>query len=291
MLGYLIVSGITSGALYALVAMGLVIVYKATRVVNLAQGELFMLGGFFAFTCHVQLGLPYLASLALAVVGAFIVGAITYRIAFRPLMKAGLVSVLLATIALSFIMKGLARNIWGGIGDYIPFPPLVTAEPIMVGSILILPQQLVVLLASVALMLGFGAFFKLARVGKWMEATADNTKAATLVGIPVGRLHQLAFALGASAAGAAAVLMAPLTQLYPDVGFNLFIKAFAAAVLGGLHSTLGAVIGGLIVGLIESLAAGYLKSSLQDVAAFIVIMFALLFTPRGIMGGRQMRRV
>jgi branched-chain amino acid transport system permease protein len=291
MLGYLIVSGITSGALYALVAMGLVIVYKATRVVNLAQGELFMLSGFFAFTCHVQLGLPYLASLVIAVIGAFIVGTITYRIAFRPLMKAGLVSVLLATIALSFIMKGLARNIWGGIGDYIPFPPLITAEPIMVGSILVLPQQLVVLLASIVLMLGFAAFFKLARVGKWMEATADNTKAAMLVGIPVGKLHQLAFALGASAAGAAAVLMAPLTQLYPDVGFNLFIKAFAAAVLGGLQSTLGAVIGGLIVGLIESLAAGYLKSSVQDVAAFIVIMFALLFIPRGIMGGRQMRRV
>jgi branched-chain amino acid transport system permease protein len=291
MLGYLLVSGLTSGALYALVAMGLVIVYKATRVVNLAQGELFMLGGFFAFTAHVQFGLPYFASLGLAVIGAFIVGAVTYRIAFRPLMKAGFVSVLLATIALSFIMKGLARNIWGGIGDYIPFPPLITAEPIVVGSMMILPQQLVVLLASVALMLGFAAFFKLARIGKWMEATADNTKAATLVGIPVGKLHQLAFALGASAAGAAAVLMAPLTQLYPDIGFNLFIKAFAAAVLGGLHSTPGAVIGGLIVGLIESLAAGYLKSSIQDVAAFVVIMFALLFIPRGIMGGRQMRRV
>jgi len=291
MLGYLIVSGVTSGALYALVAIGLVIVYKSTRVVNLAQGELFMLAGFFAFTFHVQLGLSYLPSLVLAVGAAFLVGALTYRIAFQPLMKAGLVSVLLATVALSFIMKGLARNIWGGIGDYIPFPPLITAQPVLIGSILVLPQHVVVLTASVALMLGFAAFFKFARIGKWMQATADNPKAATLVGIPVSKLHQLSFALGASAAGAAAVLMAPLTQLYPDIGFSLFIKGFAAAVLGGLHSTLGAVIGGLILGLVEALAAGYLKSSIQEVAAFVVIMFALLFIPRGIMGGRAMRQV
>ncbi|MGE0854293.1 MAG: branched-chain amino acid ABC transporter permease [Hyphomicrobiaceae bacterium] len=291
MLGYLIASGLTLGALYALVAIGIVIVFKSTGAINLAQGELFMLGGFFAFLFHVQMGYPYIPSLLLAVAASFFVGALTYQIAFRPLMKAGLVSVLLASIAVSFFLKGLARNIWGGVGDYIPFPPMITASAINLHGLIVLPQQLVVLGASIVLMLLIVAYFRLARSGKWLQAIADNVKAATLVGIRVGALHRLAFALGAAAAGAAAVLMAPLTQLYPDIGFNLFIKAFAAAVLGGLHSIAGAVIGGFVVGLVEALVAGYVGSKYQDVSAFVVIMLVLVFIPRGIMGGRAMRKV
>ena len=286
MLGYLIVSGITSGALYALVAMGLVIVYKSTRVVNLAQGELFMLAGFFAFTFHVQLGLSYLPSLVLAVGAAFLVGALTYRIAFQPLMKAGLVSVLLATVALSFIMKGLARNIWGGIGDYIPFPPLITAQPILIGSILVLPQHLVVLTASIALMLGFAAFFKFARIGKWMQATADNPKAANLVGIPIERCTWSPSGSAPRSPAPSAVLMAPLTLALSGHGLRLFIKGFAAAVLGGLASMPGAH-RAAAPRLAEQLAAGYIMTGMQEVAAFIVIVLVMIFIPTGIFGARR----
>lgn len=291
MFNYLLVSGITTGALYALVALGIVVVYKASRVINLAHGELFMVCGFLAFTFHVIWGVPYLAALFAAVVCGFAIGMLTYGVAFRPVLRQGLVSVLLATVGFSFILKGAARNLWGGRGDFIPFPPIVDPTPILVGNVMILPQQLIALAGAVIVMLLFAVFFKYTPIGKWMQATADNVKAATLVGIRVDRIYMLTFATGAAVAAAAAVLMAPLTLLYPDIGFVLFLKAFAAAVLGGLTSIVGAVVGGLLVGVIESLASGYIHTAFYDVSAFIVIMGALIFLPNGIFGGRGVRRV
>jgi branched-chain amino acid transport system permease protein len=291
MFAYLLASGLTLGAIYSLAAVGLVIVVKSTSVVNLAQGEMFMFGGFFGYLFHVQLGLPYFVSLLGAVAGAFVLGAAVYHGAFRPLMKSGLVSVLLAAIAVAFILKGVARAIWGGAGDYVPFPPMFEGAPLDIAGVIVLPQQLVVLVSSIVLLIGVSSFFRFTRTGKWMQAMADNTKAATLVGIPIDRLLHLTFALSAAAAAAAAVLMAPLTQLYPDIGFGIFVKAFAGAVLGGLSSLPGAVLGGFLVGLIESFVAGYVGSKYQDVSAFVVIMFALLFLPRGILGGAAMRKI
>lgn len=291
MFSYLVVTGITTGAFYALVALGIVIVYKSTEVVNLAHGELFMVGGMLAYTFHVMAGFPYIASLLLAVSGAFIVGILTERIAYRPVLRHGLASVLVATIGVSFMLKGIGRYVWGGKGDYLSFPPLVSPEPIQVGNIMIMSQQLVVLLAAMAVMAGLALFFKRTRAGKWMQATASNPKAAMLCGLRIDRIYMYTFAVSAAVAGAAGVLMAPLTLLYPDVGFVLFIKGMAAAVLGGLTSIPGAVLGGLILGLAEQLAAGYLHSSIQDVVAFLVIMFALVLLPTGLLGARGVRKI
>ena len=292
MLGYLLFSGITNGALYALVALGLVVVFKATAIVNFAHGDLFMIGGFLAYTLHVMLGLPYLPSLLLAVALSFGVGMLTDRIAFRPLMRSNVVALVLATVGFSFILKGIGRLVWGGRGDYLPFPPLVAPDPIILpGDIIIVPQQLVVLAGAIVVMLIFAAFFRLTRIGKMMQATADNARAATLVGIRTDRVYMLTFAVGAAVAAAAAALMAPLTLLYPDIGFALFIKGFASAVLGGLTSLPGAVLGGVAVGVIEALAGGYIHSSFLDVSAFVVIMLVLLVKPTGLLGGRRLRRV
>ncbi len=291
MFSYLMATGITTGAFYALVALGIVIVYKSTEVVNLAHGELFMVGGMLAYTCHVMAGIPYLPSLVLAVAAAFVVGILTERIAYRSVLQHGLASVLVATIGVSFILKGIARYIWGGKGDYLSFPPVVSPEPLQFGNIMIMSQQLVVLLAAVLVMLAFAVFFKRTRAGKWMQATASNPKAAMLCGLRIDRIYMYTFAVGAAVAGAAGVLMAPLTLLYPDVGFVLFIKGLAAAVLGGITSIPGAVVGGLLLGLIEQLAAGYLHSSIQDVVAFLVIMFALSFLPTGLLGARGVRKI
>jgi branched-chain amino acid transport system permease protein len=292
MLGYLLFSGVTTGALYALVALGLVVVFKATGIVNFAHGELFMIGGFLAYTLHVMLGVPYVLSLALAVAATFLVGIATDRIAFRPLMKSNMVAMVLATVGFSFILKGIGRTVWGGKGDYLPFPPLVGFDPIILPfDIVIVPQQLVVLIGAVVVMVVFAAFFRLTRVGKMMQATANNPRAATLVGIRIDRVYMLTFAVGAAVAAAAAALMAPLTLLYPDIGFALFIKGFAAAVLGGLTSLPGAVIGGIAVGVIEALAAGYIHSSFLDVSAFVVIMGVLVLKPTGLLGGPLLRRV
>ncbi|MGO8868658.1 MAG: branched-chain amino acid ABC transporter permease [Alphaproteobacteria bacterium] len=291
MFGYLLASGITTGALYALVALGITVVYKATRAVNFAHGDLFMICGFIAYTFHVMWGMPYVLSLVLAVAAGFVIGGVAERIAFRPLMEQSLVSVLLATIGLSFVLKGVARGIWGGKGDFIPFPPLASPTPISLGGILVMPQQLIVLAGAIAVMLLFAAFFKFTRLGKMMQATADNQKAAKLVGIRTGRVYMYTFAVGTSVAGAAAVLMAPITLLYPDIGFVLFIKSFAAAVLGGLTSIPGAVVGGFLIGLIEAFSGGYINTNLQDVSSYIVIMLVLIFLPQGLFGGRSLRKV
>ena len=291
-LSYLVATGISTGALYALVALGIVVIYKATQVVNFAHGEMFMLGGFFAFTFHVMLGWPYLPSFALAVALAFGVGIAVDRIAFRPLMqRQTLVSVLLVMIGLSFVLKGVARWLWGGKGDYLTFPPLISPEPLSFAGIMVMSQQLVVLGAACAVMVVFALFFKLTRAGRFMQATADNPKAAKLVGLRTDRVYMYTFGVGSAVAAAAAVLMAPLTLLYPDIGFMLFIKAFAAAVLGGLTSIPGAVVGGFLIGIIEQLAAGYLHTAMQEVAAFIVIMIVMIFIPTGLFGLGRIRKV
>lgn len=291
MFPYLLIGGLTAGSLYALIALGLVLVYKSTTIVNLALGDMLMIGGFLAFTFHVLLGVPYVPSLLLAVACGFVLGVITQRLVFRRLMNVTLLSMLLATVGLSFLLKGTGRMIWGGKGDYIPFPPLVKTAPIMVGDMLILPQQFVVLGAAIVIMLIFGVFFETTRVGKRMQATADNMKAARLVGIRIERVYLYSFGVGSALACAAAILMAPITLLFPDMGFILFFKAFAAAIFGGLTSLRGAVVGGLFIGVVETMAAGYIHTSLQDVAAFIVIMFALIVMPNGIFGLRGMRKI
>ena len=292
MFSYLIASGLTTGALYALVALGLVVVFKATQVVNFAHGEMFMFGGFFAYSFHAMLGVPYVLSLFMAVACAFVVGIITDRIAFRPLMKSQtLVSVLLAMVGLSFIFKGIARSAWGSSGHHIAFPPLISPEPIMFLGLMVMSQELVVMAAAIIVMVAFALFFKLTRAGKFMQATANNPKAATLVGLRIDRVYMYTFGVGAAVAGAAAVLMAPITLLSPDIGFVLFVKGFAAAVLGGLTSIPGAIAGGIILGLLEKMAAGYIHTGLEEVSAFVVIMFAMVFLPTGLFGLGAVRRV
>ncbi|MBX6369116.1 MAG: branched-chain amino acid ABC transporter permease [Rhodospirillales bacterium] len=288
---YLLVSGITTGALYALIALGIVIVNKASGVINFAHGELLMVAGFVAWTLHVGLQLPYGVALLGTVAIGFAVGVLTDRIAFRPLANADLVSLVLATVGLSFILKGTARLIWGGKADYLSFPPLTQAEPILLGPLMIIPQQLVVTAGALAVMIAFAAFFRLTTAGKMMQATADNAKAAKLVGIRTDRVYMMAFAVGSLIAAAAAVLMAPLTLLYPDMGFLLFVKGFAAAVVGGLTSLPGAVLGGILVGVVESLAGGYIHSSAMEVAPFLVIMAVLIVRPTGLLDFAKVRRV
>jgi branched-chain amino acid transport system permease protein len=290
LLSYLVLSGLTTGSIYALVALGIVLVYKATGTINFAHGDQLMVAGFIAFTLHVMLGLPYLVSMAGAVAGGFALGAVAERIGFRAVLRTNLVNVVLATLGLAFVLKGVARLTWGGMSDYLAFPPLVSPEPILVGDLVLLPQQLVVTAGALAVMVAFALFFRLTTIGKAMQATADNPRAARLVGIRVERIHMLAFAVGSAVAGAGAALMAPITLLYPDIGFMLFIKGFAAAVLGGLTSLPGALLGGLAIGVVEALAAGYIHSSVQEVSAFVAIMATLVLRPRGLMGGPPPRR-
>ncbi|MGF7160814.1 branched-chain amino acid transport system permease protein [Rhodoligotrophos appendicifer] len=291
MLAYALSSGITSGALYALVAVGLVLCYRTTGHINFSHGELFMLGGFFAFTLHVLMGLPYLPSLLLAVAGAFLLGIITDILVYRPLIKSPPLTMVMATVGLSFVLKGIGRYFWGGEGEVVPFPPLVSPSPVIFGGIAVFPQQLVVIASALLCMGILTIFFNRTRAGKMMQATAESAHAAALVGIRVKRVYMYTWGAGAALAGIAAVFMAPLTLLTPDIGLNLLLKAFAATILGGLGSMPGAILGGFLVGLFESFAGTYLSSSLQDVSAFVIIMLVLIIRPTGILGARGRREV
>ena len=290
MLTFLLTSGITTGALYALVALGLVLVYRSTGHINFAHGEFFMLGGFFAFSLITYVHLPYWLALLLTLPLVFLVGVVADRVVFRPLIRAPGLTMVLATVGLSYLLKGIGRFFWGGKGEYLSIPAIVDPSPIFLDGIPILPQQLIVLACAIALMIAFGLFFRFTMAGRMMEATAENQTAAYLVGIKVRRVYTWTWGASAAVAGAAAVLMAPLTLLTPDIGLNLLLKAFAATTLGGLGSMIGAVIGGLLVGVSESLAAGYISTSLQEVSSFIVIIAVLILRPTGLFGRATARR-
>ncbi len=290
MLPFLLTSGLTTGALYSLVALGLVLVYRATTHINFAHGELFMMGGFFAYSLIKFANFPYVAALLLTIPLTFALGVISDRVVYRPLIRAPGLTLVLATVGFSYLLKGIGRFFWGGKGEYLSIPAIVDPAPIFVSGIPILPQQLVVLASAVALMAVFGLFFRYSMAGKMMEATAQNQTAAYLVGIRVKDVYTLTWGASAALAGAAAVLMAPLTLLTPDIGLTLLLKAFAATILGGLGSMLGAVIGGILVGVSEALAGGYIDTAFQEVSSFIVIIAVLVIRPTGLLGGAKVRR-
>lgn len=273
-----------------MVALGLVVVYRSTGHINFAHGELYMIGGFLAYSFITQFHMPYVVALPLAVAGTFLLGAATDRLVFRRLEHSHETTLVLATVGLSFMLKGISQFLWGGRGEYLTIPPIVDPAPIFVFGIPVLAQQLVVLVAAVVIMVACLLFFRLTLAGKMMQAVAENPLAAYLTGIRVEQVRTWTWGAGAAVAGAAGVLIAPLSLLTPDMGFSLLIKAFAATVLGGLGSVAGAIVGGFCVGLIELLAGGYISSSLQDVSAFIIIMIVLIARPTGLFGAFRLRR-
>jgi len=289
MLPFLLTSGLTTGALYALVALGLVVVFRSTGHINFAHGELFMIGGFFAFSLIRYAQVPYVFALVLPVAASLLLGVLCDRLVYRPLQRAPGLTMVLATVGLSYVLRGVARYFWGGQGEYLTIPPILDPAPIFVYGIVLLPQQLVVLGGALAIMLVFALVFRYTVFGRMMQATSENATAAYLVGIRVERVFTWTWGVGAALAGAAAVLMAPLTILTPDMGLDLLLKAFAATILGGLGSMPGAVVGGLLVGVSESLAGGYIDTAFQDVSSFVVIMVVLIVKPTGLFGAARLR--
>lgn len=288
---HLFVSGLSNGGLYALIALGLVTIYRATLVVNFAHGEVFMLGAFFGYMFHVTFGLPYPASLVLAIALSLLLGMVTERIAYRPLIRASVVSLVLASVGFSFLLKGFARVTWGGKGDYIPFPPIFTFRPFQFLGFLFVPQNLVILGGALVFMTILWAFFRYTKLGKMMRATAENQRAASLVGIRIERVFAVTWGVGTCLGAVAGLLMAPVTLLYPDMGATLLIQAFASAILGGFGSMPGAVLGGFIVGLIESFVGGYLGSQFITAAPFVVIIAVLVLRPSGLLGAPAVVKV
>jgi len=279
-----LLTGLTVGAIYALVALGFAIIYNASHVINFAQGEFVMIGGM-AAAGFVEAGLPLPLAALLAVGGAMLVGLALAKFAIEPARGASVVTLIIITIGASILLRGLASLLWD---KKIHSLPAFSGEaPLKLGGATLLPQTLWVLGATLVTVALLWWFFNRTLTGKAILAVSHNRLAAQLMGISVRRVLLVSFGLSAALGALAGVLIAPIAFTSWDVGVMLGLKGFAAAILGGMGSGPGAIIGGLALGLIESLGAGYLSSAYKDVFAFVIILAALIFLPDGLAGRRR----
>ena len=283
-----LLSGITIGAIYALVALGFSIIFNASHVINFAQGEFVMIGGM-ATVSLIGTGLPLPAAIVAAVLLAALVGLALEKFAVEPARGAPVVTLIIITIGASILLRGLAALVWDKkLHTLASFSGSV---PIEIAGAALLPQSLWVLGVTLAIVLALSWFFGRTLLGKAMLATSNQRIAAQLVGINVRQVLLVSFGLSAALGAVAGILITPITLTSWDVGVMLGLKGFAAAVLGGLGSGPGAVLGGLLLGVAESLSAGYLSSAYKDVIAFVLMLAVLFFMPSGILGGRTLERV
>jgi branched-chain amino acid transport system permease protein len=279
-----LLTGLTVGAIYALVALGFAIIYNASHVINFAQGEFVMIGGM-AAAGFVEAGLPLPLAALLAVGGAMLVGLALEKLAIETARGASVVTLIIITIGASILLRGLASLLWD---KKIHSLPAFSGEaPLMLGGATLLPQTLWVLGVTLVTVALLWWFFNRTLTGKAILAVSHNRLAAQLMGISVRRVLLVSFGLSAALGALAGVLIAPISFTSWDVGVMLGLKGFAAAILGGMGSGPGAIIGGLALGLIESLGAGYLSSAYKDVFAFVIILAALIFLPDGLAGRRR----
>lgn len=284
LLQYLL-SGLTTGGTYALIALGFSLVFNATGVINFAQGEFVMLGGMITAVYVKAWGLPLPVAAAMAIAVTTLVGLALDRGAIRPARNASVVTLIIITVGASIFMRGLAGIIWGA--DQRPLPAFSGEQPINVGGAFITPQSLWVLGATLVVAVGMWLAFEYTVMGKAMRACAINPTAARLCGINPGSMVSWSFALAAGFGAIAGIVLAPLTMTQYNVGTMLGLKGFCAAMLGGLGNALGGIAGGLLLGVLESLGAGLISSSYKDAFAFIVLLVVLLLRPSGLLGGRE----
>ena len=274
-------AGLTSGAIYALVALGFSIIYNASHVINFAQGEFIMIGGMSA-AALLGAGAPLWLAAPGAVVVVMIVGVALERCAVGRARNASVTTLIIITIGASIFLRGLVEWLMGK--EIHAIPAFSGEAPILVAGATLAPQSLWVLGSAGVAIICLWYFFNRTLHGKAMLATSHNRLAAELVGIAVKRVLLLSFALSAMLGAVAGIVITPIAFTYSEAGIMLGLKGFAAAVLGGLGNGLGAVLGGLVVGLSEAFAAGYISSAYKDAVAFIIILLVLFFMPNGLFG-------
>jgi branched-chain amino acid transport system permease protein len=273
-----LISGLTMGSIYALVGLGFTIIYAVTRIINFAQGEFVMLGGMLSFTLAVSAGLPLAPAIILSVLIAAVIGAIMYLFAIRPARNASVVSLIIITIGVAIFIRGIAGELWGV--DFVRPPYWAGSESIRFFGAYIHPQALWIIGTTLAVTVLLHLFLSYTMVGKALKACAINPRAAGLVGINAKTMALIAFALAAAIGGIGGVVMAPLTLTSYNVGVMLGLKGFVAASIGGFKSPIAAVIGGITLGIIESLSVGLdwgpFTSAFKDVIALVVLLLILL---------------
>lgn len=275
-------SGLTAGAIYALIALGFGVVHQTMGIVNFSQVDFVSLGGMVAYTVLVTAGLPAPLGLVCAIAGAALVGLGVERLALRPSRSRSELVLIFLTIGASISLRGGMQVVWGK--NRLAVPPLSGETPLRVFGATLMPQTIWVLGLTALAAAGLFLFFRHTRAGLAIRGVADNPTAASVVGLSVGKIRALSFLLAGALGGLAGVLVTPITTLSYDVGVLLGLKGFSAAILGGFGSFPGAIVGGLAMGLLESLSAAYASSAYKDVLAFLVLLFVLFVRPQGLLG-------
>jgi branched-chain amino acid transport system permease protein len=286
----LLLSGVAVGCIYGLIALGFVLIYKATETVTFAQGEMMMLGAFGGLACMSFFGFPFWLAVISAILGMAAFGILLDRVVIRPVLGQPAFSVVMLTIGIGYVARGLITMI-PNIGTethtlQVPYKDQISK----LGGLVINIEQLVVIISTAILCALLYALFKYSKLGIAMQASSQNQLAAYYMGIPVRRLNGLIWGLSAAVAAIAGLLLAPITFVHANMGF-IGLKAFPAAVVGGFGSLPGAIVGGIIIGIVESLSGFYLPEGFKDIAAYVVVLIMLMVKPNGLFGEKLRKKV
>ncbi|GAB2748329.1 branched-chain amino acid ABC transporter permease [Melaminivora jejuensis] len=286
----LLVSGIAQGCIYGLIALGFVLIYKATETVSFAQGELMMLGAFAGLVVMQVLGMPFWVAVVASIIAVALFGVLLERVVIRPILGQPAFSIVMLTIGIGYVLRGAITMIPGFGTETHALPVPYKDQVVQMGTLVLAAEQLVVIAASAVLCALLYAMFRFTRLGVAMQAASQNQLAAYYMGIPVQRLNGMVWGLAAAVAALAGLLLAPITFVHANMGF-IGLKAFPAAVVGGFGSLPGAIVGGLIIGVIESLSGFYLPEGFKDIAAYIVVLLMLMVKPNGLFGEKLRKKV
>ena len=286
----LVIDGIAQGCIYGLIALGFVLIYKATETVSFAQGDLMMLGAFAGLAVMTMFGWPFWVAVPSAIAAMALFGIFAERLVIRPVLGQPAFSIVMLTIGIGYIARGLITMI-PAIGTETHLLPVPYKNQILnAGELVLSVEKLVIIAATAVLCAGLFALFRFSRIGIAMQASSQNQLAAYYMGIPVQRLNGLVWGLAAAVAAIAGLLLAPITFVHANMGF-IGLKAFPAAVVGGFGSLPGAIVGGLIIGIVEALAGFYLPEGFKDIAPYVVVLLMLMVKPNGLFGESLRKKV
>lgn len=278
-----LVNWINLGAMYALLAIGYTMVYGIVKLINFAHGEVFMTGAFFTWWFTTALSIPFPVASLMGIMLATLLGVGIERVAYRPLRDAPRFAVVISVLGMSIFLQNMARIVWGAESQV--FEIDFGIPPILIGSVVIPFKKIFILVISLILMVALSVFVKRTYLGKAMRATAADREAAEMMGISSNAVIVLTFVVGSSLGAVAGILYAiNYNSIDPYMGFNAGMKAFAAAVLGGIGNIYGAMLGGMLLGIFEGAGAAYVSSMYRDAVAFAILILALIFRPEGLLG-------
>ncbi len=289
----LLINGIVVGSIYSMIALGFVLIYKATEVVNFAQGELLMIGAYICLEVIVTTGMPFLAGFFTTLVFMTLLALAIEKLVLRRMMGAPVMSIVMATIGIGIVLRSVVLLVWGATNR--PFPTVFPREGLDLGVVTVSQVYLYAFFLSLTFMVLFGVFFQYTRWGLVMRAVSSSQKAAESLGVPLVRVFALAWVISAIVSGVGGILAANISGLTPDLS-AYGVRVFPAVILGGLDSIIGATISGVIIGVLENLSGGYLRnltglSGLGPVAPFFVLILILWIRPTGLFGRKEIDKL